>query len=732
MGDQTVIEQEFDRLAEIMAIEEEPPLAGLEDISTLLQQATIGGVLTGKELLRVRAVCEAIRACRDFFRRHSERLRATAELVRALGSWPELESEISWAIDDTGEICDAASPELQRVRAELRRRRNELVRRLDEMINSRPEWFEGPVMMKGDRLVVPLRQELRGQLAGVVHGTSASGHTFFVEPLQTITEQNEVQELRDAEIKEQARILRRLSALVGECEPGLTAALRAVAAIDLVVAKGRFSRRFECTRPVISEEGVLELVKARHPLLVSRGIEVVPLDLCLPKGVNVLLISGPNAGGKTVVLKTVGLLSLMALSGMFVPAASAHLPVLDKVLVDIGDEQSLERDLSSFTAHLLRLKEFVTLAGRKTLVVIDEIGASTDPEEGAALAMATLEAMRDAGAICLATTHFGALKMFVHNEQGMMNAAMEYRSRPTYRLQLGVPGESSAFDVAERVGLPAQLMERARRRMSAEWLDIQEKIQSLAHECEQAGESRRRAEAALKAAEELRREYEGKLAEFGHWRAAEESRVRDSVEQLLRRTRQEIENLVRQIRERGADRQSIVAAKRFVEDRLAELEEEQAPAQNESEKVSLSAGTVVRSRRFARQGTVVGVDGDQVIVAFGSIRLRLDADDLELVSASEQSEPVAGFEEPFRFDTRLDVRGLDRQDAIAAVCRFLDDARAAGVVRVTIVHGRGTGVLRRSLWERLRRDQRVERLALAEPEDGGMGATWVWMKGVSQ
>ncbi len=730
-SDRKAIELEFDRLDEIMAMEEEPPLIGIEDITGLLQQAGAGGVLTGKELLRVRAVCEAIRICRDFFQRQGERLVATAELVNGLGCWPDLESEISWAIDETGEVRDAASPELQRVRAELRRRRNGIVRQLEEIIAQRPEWFEGPVMMRGDRLVVPLRQEARGQLAGVVHGTSASGYTFFVEPLQTVAEQNELQELRDTELKEQARILRRLSALVAQHQSAMTAALSAAAAIDLIVAKRRFNHKFGCTRPEISDDCALELVKARHPLLLTRGVEVAPLDLSLPSQVNVLLISGPNAGGKTVALKTVGLSCLMALSGMFVPAASACLPVLDRVLADIGDEQSLDLDLSSFTAHLLRLKEFVELADKRTLVVIDEIGASTDPEEGAALAVAVLEAMRDSGAICLATTHLAALKLFVRNEQGMMNAAMEYRGRPTYRLVLGALGESSAFEVAERAGLPVWLLERARRRMSSNWFDIKEKVRSLARDCEEAEQKRKRAEASLEAAEEVRREYEAKLNEFSRWRAIEESKVRAEAERVLRDMRREVENLVRQIRERNADRQSIVEAKRFVEERLAKLTDVRSVPQEDRETAPLPVGAVVSSRRFARQGTVVRVDGRQVVVAFGSIRVTLDSDDLELVSVPEQTKHTAEFQEPFLFDPRLDIRGMDRWDAIDAVDRFIDDAHAAGVRKVTIVHGLGNGVLRRTLWEKLKSDRRVERMALAEPEDGGMGATWVWVSSVS-
>ncbi|MBM3315763.1 endonuclease MutS2, partial [candidate division WOR-3 bacterium] len=533
--DASRVNLELDRLEEVIAVEEQPALGGVKDIRALLAQARAGSVLTARELLAVRSTGVALRECREFFQRHGARLSAMAGLTGGLGAWPELEAEVGWAIDDSGEIRDAATPELQKIRRELRRRRNDLVGKLEAIIQAGPEWFEGPVAVRGDRFVLPLRQEERSRVAGVVHGASGTGHTLFVEPLQTVAEQNEVQELRDAEAEEQARILRRLTGLVAGSEAGLSAALAAVAAVDLVLAKRRFSGRFGCTRPGISTDGGLELARARHPLLLCRGIDAVPLDFRLPDSTGVVLVSGPNAGGKTVVLKTVGLLSLMAMSGMFVPAGEGtRLPLFERVLADIGDEQSLDRDLSSFTAHLLRLKEFVEQAGSRTLVIIDEIGASTAPEEGAALAMAVLEALRKAGSTCLATTHFGALKLFVQDEPGMTNAAMEFRDGPTYRLLLGTPGESSALDIAERAGLPGWLLARARARLGADWLDLSDKVKALGRELERAERERRQAEAAQQEAGRLRHDYEARLAEFTGWRSAEKTRVSQAGERLVR------------------------------------------------------------------------------------------------------------------------------------------------------------------------------------------------------
>ncbi|MBM3313764.1 hypothetical protein FJY70_04125, partial [candidate division WOR-3 bacterium] len=564
------------------------------------------------------------------------------------------------------------------------------------------------------------------------------GHTLFVEPLALVAEGNELQELRDAEAEEVARILRRLSGLVAARVSELAAALRAAGELDLLFAKRRFSSRFNGQRPAPAPDDRLELVQARHPLLEHRGVKVVPLDMRCPDGTRVVLISGPNAGGKTVALKTAGLLALMFKAGMYVPAAKGTcMPVFGQVFADIGDEQSLETDLSSFTAHVKRLTEILDKSDAQSLVLIDEIGSSTSPEEGAALAVAVLEELRDRGVRSIVTTHFGALKLFVQDEPGMVNAAMEWgpqdtevgpmRNGPTYRLRMGLPGESSALEIAAEAGLPSGVIERARARIGRAWLDLGAKLKTLDEELRRARKARSAAEEEQRQSSQTHAALRARLSEAEAAARASAVRLRDVEERLLREKRREIENLVRKIKEQKADHESIVAAKQHVEAALKELEPRpEEESRSSSEVAGLGPGDEVESHTFRRRGSVVEVKGDHATVAFGHIRVALSVADLKLVApAGVQSEAVVVAEEPFHFDTRLEVIGLTREEAGEAVDRFLDEARMVGSSELTIVHGKGGGVLRRALWERLRGDKRVETITLAEPAAGGSGVTLV-------
>jgi DNA mismatch repair protein MutS2 len=525
-------------------------------------------------------------------------------------------------------------------------------------------------------------------------------------------------------------------------------------ALDVLVAKRRFAARFDCRRPESASDGRLELVKARHPLLLHRKVSAVPLDMRFPDTAQVVLISGPNAGGKTVVLKTAGLLTLMFNAGMYVPAASGtRLPMFKQVFADIGDEQSLDSDLSSFTAHVGRLKEILDRADGESLVLIDEIGASTAPEEGAALAVAVLEALRDRGVKSIVTTHFGALKVFAQDEPGMANAAMEWGRQemtndecrmpntgtpgnrqsqgPTYRLKMGFPGESSAFEIAAGAGLPARVIERARTRIDREWLDMGAKLRSLDEELHKARVARSAAELEQRQAAKLRQDYDARLREARAEAKDAAERLRAEQDRFLREKRREIENLVRQIREQKASHESVVAAKQRVEQALTEVSPEPVePDLPGSATEGLKTGDHVESHTFRRQGVVVETNENRATVAFGQIKVELAAADLRLVEPAEvKQEPELVSAEPYNFDTRLNVRGMTREEADDAVAKFLDEARMVGSAELTIVHGKGGGVLRRALWDRLRRDSRVEAVSLAEAAAGGSGVTMVKLKG---
>jgi DNA mismatch repair protein MutS2 len=468
--------------------------------------------------------------------------------------------------------------------------------------------------------------------------------------------------------------------------------------------------------------------------------------MCFPDEAQVVLISGPNAGGKTVVLKTVGLLALMFNAGMYLPAASGtRMPVFGKVFADIGDEQSLDSDLSSFTAHVGRLKEILDRADAESLVLIDEIGSSTAPEEGAALAVAVLEALRDRGVKSVVTTHFGALKVFAQDEPGMANAAMEWgmeegekgkgemakgRGGPTYRLKMGFPGESSAFEIAAGAGLPAKIIERARTRIGREWLDMGAKLRSLDDELHKARVARSAAELEQRRAATLRQDYDARLGEARLEAKAARERLRAEEDRFLREKRREIENLVRQIKEQKASHESVVAAKQYVEQALAQVAtESEEPELPGPAPEGLKPGDSVESHTFRRQGVVVETGENRATVAFGQIKVELAVADLRLVEPAEvKQEPELVSAEPYNFDTRLSVRGMSREEADDAVMKFLDEARMVGSAELTIVHGKGGGVLRRALWDMLRKDSRVEAYSLAEAAAGGSGVTVVKLK----
>lgn len=754
-SDPQQIAADLDRLDEVVGLGDEPPLAEVKDVRPLLEQLRASGLLTGEELLRVRLACTGVRKCREFFQNQRQDVVKVRSLIHGLVPQPSLERGIDGAIDEAGAVRDSATPELADIRRRLRGLRNALVRKLERTAADNPGWFGGRPTVRGGRFVLPLLLEHRAGVSGVIHGSSGSGQTLFVEPLSLVSDGNELQELQDAEAEEVARILRALSRLVAEHVPELSSALVVAGALDELVAKRRFAARFDCRRPEPASGGGLDLVKARHPLLLHRKVSVVPLDIRFPDVAQVVLISGPNAGGKTVVLKTVGLLSLMYNAGMYVPAGSGtRMPVFRKVFADIGDEQSLDSDLSSFTAHVGRLKEILDKADAESLVLIDEIGSSTAPEEGAALAVAVLEALRDRGVKSVVTTHFGALKMFAQDEPGMANAAMEWgqsqdgrsqnadcrmqnaevadgrKAGPTYRLKMGFPGESSAFEIAAGAGLPAKIIERARTRVGREWLDMGAKLRSLDEELHKARVARSVAELEQRQAAKLHQDYDVRLREARREASAAKERLRAEEDRFLREKRREIENLVRQIRERQASHESVVAAKQHVEQALAETSPEpEEPELPGSAPEGLKPGDNVESHTFRRQGMVVDVSENRATVAFGQIKVELAVADLRLVEPAEvKQEPELVSAEPYNFDTRLSVRGMSREEADDAVTKFLDEARMVGSAELTIVHGKGGGVLRRALWDMLRKDSRVEAFSLAEAAAGGSGVTVVKLK----
>ncbi|HEY8496863.1 MAG TPA: endonuclease MutS2 [Limnochordales bacterium] len=728
-------------------------LGGVRDVREALARAKLGGVLSAPELLDVAALAAAIRRARRILLSDPDAWPHLAQRALRLGTYLGVEEAIGACIGQEGQVLDEASPELARLRARMRTLHNRIRERLEAILRSaalRPALQESLITVRNGRQVVPVKQEHKGMIPGIVHDTSASGATVFVEPLAVVELNNELQETRAQEEREVERILRHLSAQVGAEAEGLETGLTVLAELDLALAKARLAQSMRAVAPKLNEEGWIHIIGGRHPLLPG---PVVPIDVWLGREARILVITGPNTGGKTVTLKTVGLFGLMAQAGLYVPAEpGTELPVVSGIYADIGDEQSIQQSLSTFSSHMSNIVRILRSVDERSLVLLDELGAGTDPAEGAALAMAILDFLLAVGARVVATTHYSELKAYVHSRPGMQNASVEFDPitlAPTYRLIMGLPGRSNALEIAARLGLPEEVLERARGRLNRQDVRVDDLIRNLE-------ETRRQAEAELERARSLRQENERLQAQL---RAAQEElaarrqgmleKAREEARRVVAAARREadaiLEELRRQQREGGLEQARLV--RRRLERYREELEESATPAPATAgaplAKDAIVPGTPVFLASLQQVGTVTeppDADG-HVSVQVGSLRVRVPWGELRAPAGGEgpghrevpsrqgaATRPV-GFglvaEKRAHISPELHLRGMTVEEATGALDKYLDDAVLAGLSTVRIVHGKGTGTLRRVIHELLRSDPRVKGWRLAEPQAGGHGVTVV-------
>ncbi|HLT58197.1 MAG TPA: endonuclease MutS2 [Limnochordales bacterium] len=722
-------------------------LAGVRDVREAVRRAELGGLLSGQELLDVAATAAAMGRARRRLLADPDAWPHLARRALQLGTFAELEEAIGACIGPDGQVLDDASPELARLRARIRALHQRIRERLEAILRStalRPALQEALVTVRNGRQVVPVKQEHKAMIPGIVHDTSASGATVFVEPMAVVELNNELQETRSLEEREVERVLRHLSGQVaGEAGPLLTG-LAALAELDLALAKARLADAMKAVRPRMNEEGWIRIVGGRHPLLTGK---VVPIDVWLGREARVLVITGPNTGGKTVTLKTIGLFCLMAQAGLFVPAEpGTELAVFSGIYADIGDEQSIQQSLSTFSSHMSNIVRILQVMDARSLVLLDELGAGTDPTEGAALAMAILDHILAAGARAVATTHYSELKAFVHNRPGMQNASVEFDVEtlaPTYRLIMGLPGRSNALEIAARLGLPAPVLAQARARLTHDEVRVDDLIRNLE-------ETRRAAAAELAEARRLREENQRLREELVAARAELEARrqavlekAREEARRLLHAARREAEAVLAELRR--LQRQGDLEAARKARRRLDQLRDQLdsstpsgavqgAPLRQDQ----VVAGLAVLVPSLQQVGIVTeppGADG-QVAVQVGGMRVRVPWHELRRAPAAAPAEkpaerprpaprPGVGLmaEKRTHLSPELHVRGMTVEEALEAVDKYLDDAVLAGLSRVRIVHGKGTGTLRRAIHEHLRADRRVKAWRLADPAAGGHGVT---------
>jgi len=745
-----------------------------------------GTLLEPLTLLEIARLCEQAADARSSVQAEREVApllwETVAELPRTL---PGLSSRVSSKILPSGELDDRASPELARVRADIVRLRSTITRSLEALMRRSEEAIQDElVTVRNDRFVIPVRSDHRGRVKGVAHGSSSSGATVFVEPLETIEANNELQALRETEEREVTRILFTLAEELRAELPAIELAASAVAELDFVNAKAALAARLRAVEPLIDESNTLELVEARHPLLEEnlreQNLEVVPVSLRLDAGRPVMVISGANAGGKTVVLKTAGLLSLMALSGLHVPAREARVPLYASVLADIGDRQSLAANLSTFTSHVANIRRMIELCESPALVLLDEVGTGTDPEEGSALGVAVVDHFRRAcGAHVIATTHYSGLKMYASNEEGVTNASVEFDERtlqPTYRLLVGVAGSSAGIEIARRFKLPVEVIESARARVGEQSLAAAEYLRRIQRESEEAESLRR-------ALEEERRAVADKYASLD---AAAERRERERQAEFAKTLERAVADFEREARElysKIEDRAQRVRIEREAERRAAELRREAqklrtqarassaqragepggvrvlrhtredeavkaSPSSNDApvEQRGITVGDEVRLRTLGMKGTVERIGGGEAEVRAGSLHFREKLSNLELLAPAPKKErdddtlagrlrrmQQSGTEVKLKqaregVDAELNLIGRTTDDAREEVDKFLDEAYLNGHTHVRIIHGHGTGALRRAVAELLRTHPHVERFDLAPENQGGAGATVVELK----
>ena len=699
-----------------------------------------------------------------------------------------LAARVSSRILPSGELDDRASPELARIRHEITRLRSSITRSLEGLMRRGAEAIQDQlVTVRNDRFVIPVKSDHRGRVQGVAHGFSSSGATIFVEPLETIDANNEMQSLRETEEREIARILSTLTEDLRNELPALEMAARAVAELDFVGAKGAFAARFDCIVPEINRSGVLELNEARHPLLEENlratGGAVVPVSFSLDREHPVMVISGANAGGKTVVLKTAGLLSLMALSGLPVPARGAHIPFYASVLADIGDHQSLAANLSTFTAHVANISRMIEMCRAPALVLLDEVGTGTDPEEGSALGVAVVDHFRRAcGAHVLATTHYSGLKMYAANEEAVINASVEFDEKtlkPTYRLLVGIAGASSGLEIARRFGFPGEIVQAASERVEVSARDAAEYLRRIKREAEEAESLRRALEEEREAVAEKYASLDAQAVRRERERQAEfETQLLTAIEDFEKRSRELVSSI--------EDRTERARVEREAQKRAAELRREakraahaaatparaerssargvrvvrdghevnlgQSPITEEMPLASPAAsasrpivvGDRVRLRSFGSEGIVDKLNGDEAEVRVKALRFREKVTNLELLEPIAAAQPDAGRRSRLQRVSRgtevrlrapdedpraeLNVIGRTTDEAVDEADKFLDEAFMNSLNHVRIVHGHGTGALRRAIADLLRDHPHVARFAQAPQDQGGAGATLVELR----
>ncbi|MFD1426356.1 endonuclease MutS2 [Kroppenstedtia sanguinis] len=717
-------------------------LEAVSDIHPALRRARIGGLLTAMELLRVAGTAGAEKTVRSVLEGvdpEEASLFLLRELSAQLRETRMLARRIRRAIDEDGVVNDDASSELSRIRRNIQQLQESIRTTLDEFLrhSSYQKMLQDPIItQRNDRYVIPVKQEYRGALRGIVHDQSASGQTLFIEPQAVVDQNNRLRELELAEEREVERILGELTGEVADQADDLEMNLTLLTQLDLILAKARLGNQMKGIVPGVNRDGYIRLKRARHPLIPIE--EAVPNDVELGREYQAIVITGPNTGGKTVTLKTVGLLALMAQSGLPIPAEEeSELPIFSGVYADIGDEQSIEQNLSTFSSHMTHIVDILDSIDANSLVLLDELGAGTDPTEGAALAISVLERVLEQGCRVVATTHYNELKLYAHARKGVTNASVEFDVEslsPTYRLQTGVPGRSNAFEISRRLGLPEEIIEAAKSQLSSEENRLEEMIGALSDDRRRAEKERAEAEALRKQAEGLLQDLKLKMESWDREKERIREAARREAKAVVSRAKREANEVLDQLHRWAQERPQelkehrLIEAKKRLDDAEPELPIHRSVNREPTRQIRVGDEVLVRT--LGQKGQVIDQLGEREFqVQVGIMKMKVDREQLEWKGSPTQESPTQGGTSYRRQSNtvrpELDLRGQMVEEAIPEIDKYLDDALLAGFDHVSLIHGKGTGALRTGVRKFLDQHSRVKSYRSGGQGEGGLGVTVV-------
>lgn len=740
--------EEMDEGLSILRVKGNVPMGGIFDVRPSARRAQIGGMLAAVELMEISSTIRASRILRNFI----EDLEADEVIdiphfiskKEAMPVLTGLQHEINNCIDDNGAVLDSASQTLRSIRQSLRAEEGKVRSKLESLIrgsNAAKMLSDTLVTIRNDRFVIPVKQEYRHHYGGIVHDQSSSGQTLFIEPDSVVQANNEIHRLKMKEQAEIERILLALSAMVQEVASDLFNLVKVLGDIDVILAKGKYGQANKCTMPKMNQDGYIRLIRARHPLLPIES--AIPNDIEFGKDITAIVITGPNTGGKTVTLKTVGLCTLMAQAGLPVPALDgSELAVFEQLFADIGDEQSIEQSLSTFSSHMVNIVDILQKFDHESLVLFDELGAGTDPQEGAALAISILDEVHGRGARVMATTHYPELKAYGYNRPGVANASVEFDIEtlsPTYRLLIGVPGRSNAFEISSRLGLPESIIDRAKGFTGTDRHEVESMIASLEETRRQSEDDAERSHALLLESETLRKELQDKLQAYEERKEALDKKAKEKARKIVDEAKREAEVIIAELREMRKNADQVVKEHELIEarKRLEEatpLEDNKVlkkAAQVKARAQNLVVGDEVKVLSYGQRGTLLEkVSNTEWVVQMGILKMKISDSDLEYIKP--EKEPVlrtAGVKNRnSHVKLELDLRGERYEDAIVRTEKYIDDALLSNYGRVSIIHGVGTGALRQGIQSYLKKHKRVKSFRFGEAGEGGLGVTVVELK----